>query len=173
CEPGVHPRYRDGDAAYSDLLLAVVDRVTVLQRGGQRLDELVRVGDGVLGVAGHAGTAQQLAYLVFRQSCEYGLADSGAVWKHPPTDFGEHPHRVSRRHLRDVDDLVPVEHREIRRLLDLGDQPGQMPAGDGAEHGGGAVGEQQQARTQRVLAGGLLTDVSEVDKGADQPVDGG
>jgi hypothetical protein len=62
------------------------------------------------------------------------LADAGAVQVHPPTDLGEHPHGVPRRHLRDVDDPVAVEHGQVRRLPDGVDQPGQVRLGPRGEH---------------------------------------
>ena len=53
---------------------------------------------------------------------------SCAVGLHPAADFGEHPHGVQGLSLRDVHDLVAVEHREICRFSKLVNESRQMRA---------------------------------------------
>ena len=92
---------------------------------------------------------------------------------HPAADFGEHPHGVPRLCLRDIHDLVTVEHRQVRRFAELVDEPGQVRARPYAEHPRGGVAEPDQPRAENVLPRRLLADVAEVDERAQQPVDRG
>lgn len=87
-------------------------------------------------------------------------------------DLGEHPHRVLRRHLGDVHDLVPVEQRHVRRLAGLLDQALEVGPRPGAQQAGRGLAEADQAGAQRVTPVGLLAHVAADDQRAHQPVDG-
>ena len=110
--------------------------------------------------------------LVVGEPGEDHLADRAAVQHHPAPHLGEHPHRVPRGHLRDVDGLVTVEHRQVGRLADVLDQPREVGTCDDGQHPLGALGEHQQLRAEDVCARRLLADVAQVDQRAQQPVDG-
>ena len=136
-------------------------------------DQQVRVGDRGGCIGGHAVPLKQGARLAGRKLGQQGLAHRGAVRLDPAARFGEHPHRVRAGHLGDVDDLVAVEHGQVRRLAGEADQLGQERAQPGAEHLAGDLAQPDQARAQRVPPGCLLTDVAPVDQRAHQPVHGG
>jgi hypothetical protein len=79
------------------------------------------------------------------------LAYRCAVGIHPAAYFGEHPHGVPGLRLRDVHDLIAVEHREICRLSKLVNESRQMRARPYAQHLRGGVAEPDQSRTENVL----------------------
>ena len=171
-EPGASG-HRHREAAHADLLLALVDGVSLLADHLEVGDQQVRVGDRGGRVGGHAVPLEQRARLAGRKLGEQGLADRGAVRLDPAAWFGEHPHRVRAGHLGDVDDLVAVEHGQVGRLAGEPDQLGQERPQPGAEHLAGGLAEPDQPRAQRVPPRGLLPDVAPVDQRAHQPVHGG
>jgi hypothetical protein len=95
------------------------------------------------------------------------------VHVHVPSHLGEHPHRVRRRDLRDVDDLVALEDAHVGRLPDLGGQTAQVWHRPRGQSPSGHLPEPDQPGSQRVAAGRLLADVAVVGQRAEQPVDGG
>ena len=183
-----HPRLRPGrgdgqgarrvghghrEAAHADFLLAFVDGVPLLADHLKVGEQQVRVGDRGRRVGGHAVPLEQRAGLAGRQLGQQGLADRGAVRADPAARLGEHPHRVRAGHLREVDDLVAVEHGQVGRLAGEPDQLGQVRPQRRAEHAAGGLAEPDQPCAQRVPPRRLLPDVAPVDQRAYQPVHGG
>ena len=183
-----HPRLRPGrgdgqrarrvrhghrEAAHADLLLALVDGVALLADHLEVREQQVRVGDRGWGVGGHAVPLEQRTRLAGRNLGEQGLAHRGAVREDPAAWFGEHAHRVRAGHLRDVDDLVAVEHGQVGGLPGEPDQLGQERPQPRPQHAAGGLAEPDQSRAQRVPPGGLLPDVAPIDQRAHQPVNSG
>jgi hypothetical protein len=86
-----------------------------VQLAQQRLGVGVRAG----GLRRHAGATQQGQHLVVAQLGQQRLPDAGAVRRDAPAHLGEHPHRVGRGDVGDVDDRVALEDRHVGRLADL------------------------------------------------------
>lgn len=111
-----------------------VGGVAVLGRPLETSGELLWVGDRVDGVTRHTGPLQELLYMIGIHVGQEGLSYRGAVGEDSPTHLGEHPHGVPGRDLGHVDDLVPVEHREVGGLTQLVHETSQMRFGPEAEH---------------------------------------
>ena len=161
------------EAAHADLLLALIEGVTLLADHLEVGDQQVRVGDGRGSVGRHAAPLQQSPRLARRKLRQQGLADRRAVRADAAARLGEHPHRVSAWHLSDVDDLIAVEHGQVGGLPRLEDQLSQERPQPGTEHAAGGLAQPDQPRAECVPARGLLTDVAPVDQRAHQPVNGG
>jgi hypothetical protein len=112
------------------------------------------------------------AHLLVRDVGEQCLAHARGVRQDPPSDLGEHPHRVLGGHLGDVHDLVAVEQCHVRRLAGLLHQSGEAGAGPGAEQPGRGLAQADQPGAERIAPVGLLADVSAGHEGTHQAVDG-
>ena len=120
----------------------------------------------------HPDPADDPAHLVVGQRGQDRLAHPGVVQVGPPAHLGEHPHRVRRRLLGDVDDLIPVHQRHVGGLAELPDQLLQLGLGDAAQLSAGPLSQRDQAGAEGVPAGRELACVAEQHAGPQQPVDG-
>lgn len=94
-----------------------------------------RIGDCRRRQDGHPGPSQDCPGCRGGELGEQGVADRGAVRTDPSAGLGEHPHLVRAGSLGDVDDLVAVEHRQVRGLagqLDELDEVGPKPCSEQA-----------------------------------------
>ena len=101
-----------------------------------------------------------------------GLAHPGVVQVGPTAHLGEHPHRVRRGLLGDVDDLVTVHQGHVGGLAELADQLHQLGLGDPTQLAAGPLAQRDQAGAEGVPAGGELARVAEQHAGPQQAVDG-
>jgi len=165
--------HRDGEAAHAELLLAVVDRVPALAGRGELREERVDVGDRLVRRGRHADAAHDLAHRLVGELGEDRLADARAVRVDAPADLGEHPHRVARRRLGDVDRHVAVDHREVRRLAEVVGEALQVGARAGAELAARRLAEPDEARAEGVPPRRRLAHVALGEQRAQQAVDRG
>ena len=78
--------------------------------------------------------SSSVAHVDFGRSARIALPTAVACGCDASADLGEHPHEVRRRlHLRDVDDLVAVEHGQVDRLAERIDDLGHVRAGERAQ----------------------------------------
>jgi len=112
--------------------------------------------------------------VLFRQKRKDRLAHAGAVLEDPPADFGGDAHGVVRLHLLHVHHAVPVEHGDVGRLAELGDERCEERTPPGPEHrAGGLTTKGNEPRAQGMSPVRQLTHVPAVDDGAHQSEGGG
>ena len=157
--------------------LAVVPGDAVLADLGQLGAQPGRRGDAARRHAGQGGPARKPGVQgIRRQSGEQHLAHRGEVGGQPPTDRGDHPHRVGTVHLGHIDHVGAVEHGDVHglvaggrdvagRVLRLADQV--EPVGELA-----AQLEQPHAEPEPGRRAGHRLEVAAVDQGGHQFVHG-
>jgi hypothetical protein len=77
---------------------------------------------------------------------------------------------VPRLNLREINDLVTIEHRHIGRLAELVDEPGQVRPRPNAQHARRGVTEADELGTENVLPRRLLANVAKIDERTDEPM---
>ena len=104
-------------------------------RAGQAhfLDERLRVGDGAGGVSGQLGAADALAKLRIGQTAQQRLAACRAQRGRTAADLRIHADGVDGLDLVDINDLQPVQHGKVHRLLGQLQQSAQVRLSLGLE----------------------------------------
>jgi hypothetical protein len=84
-----------------------------------------------------------------------------------PTHLAHHSHGVAAGNLRDIDDPISFEHREVRALTQLVRDLLEVGCRPVTEKPVGGSHQPREARAEGVAAGGFLPDIAQGDEGAD------
>ena len=103
---------------HAELALLVLDRAAALAHRRQRLEKLVRPGDGLAACAAQARPRSPRRH-VWRLERQDRLALGGAVRGLAHAEIGAHADRLRAFEIVDVHDLGAVEDREMHALVDL------------------------------------------------------